>query len=190
MEKTLGFRLRTRSDGWVLSHQFLLEKGLAMRLSVVFRALTFVAALSVVGFTPAAASQKPVTNAASVTKTFVIEAIDQAKRLVTLRDDAGISETIECGPRYSVSMPLKWATRSPLPTPSPSCTKSTRLARRRRPERESFARPVTGQVAPFLKADYDGHRQRHRPKVPSITVTTLDGRKMAFTGRIRRTSRE
>ena len=152
-----------------------------MRLSVVFRALTFVAALAVVGFTSAAASQKPVTNAASVTKSFVIEAIDPAKRLVTLRDEAGISETIHCGPEVQRFNALKVGDKVTF-TYSESIVYAINKAGSTtsagggvvRTPGEKPGGTISAQLTTTVTVNAID------PKVPSITVTTLDGRKMSF----------
>ena len=152
-----------------------------MRLCVVFRALTFVAALAVVSVTPAAASQKPVTNAASVTKSFVIEAIDPAKRLVTLRDEAGISETIQCGPEVQRFNALKVGDKVTF-TYSESIVYAINKA---------GATVSAGGGVVRTPGDKPGGTISQQltttvtvnaidPKVPSITVTTLDGKKMSF----------
>jgi Cu/Ag efflux protein CusF len=44
------------------------------------------------------AAQKPLTQGAAVTETFVIDAIDHSNRMVTLKDSEGNTETIYCGP--------------------------------------------------------------------------------------------
>src|SRR5512139_2957102 len=57
------------------------------------------AVLAVLAVLPALASaQKPVTQTDAVELTTKIEAIDHAKRLVTLKDTDGAMETIYCGP--------------------------------------------------------------------------------------------
>jgi Cu/Ag efflux protein CusF len=47
---------------------------------------------------PAAALQKPVSSGSMITKTFTIEAIDKTSRIVTLKDPAGMLESVYCGP--------------------------------------------------------------------------------------------
>ena len=43
---------------------------------------------------PAAAGQKPVSSGSMITKTFTIEAIDKTLRVVTLKDPAGMLESV------------------------------------------------------------------------------------------------
>jgi Cu/Ag efflux protein CusF len=61
-------------------------------------ATLFAAALMVVGAFSHALAQKPVTQGAAVTETAVIQAIDHANRLVTLKGEDGTVETIYAGP--------------------------------------------------------------------------------------------
>src|SRR4051812_29722855 len=51
-----------------------------------------------VSTTVPAQAQKAVSRGDTISKTFVIDAIDHTSRVVTLRDDKGESETIVCGP--------------------------------------------------------------------------------------------
>src|SRR5262247_3311501 len=58
-----------------------------------------VAVLSVFAFAPSPLlAQKPVSAAAMVNETFTIEAIDSARRTVTLKDKDGVLTDVVCGP--------------------------------------------------------------------------------------------
>ena len=67
---------------------------MSRNLSVFVMALAAVAVLA----TPARAAQKPVTESAVVSATFVIEAIDHTSRAVTLKAADGSVDTVVCGP--------------------------------------------------------------------------------------------
>jgi ribosomal 50S subunit-recycling heat shock protein len=143
-------------------------------------ALAVLAALPLV-----ARAEKPGTLTDAVELTTKIEAIDHAKRLVTLKDKDGEMETIYCGPevkrfdelkvgdtvtiRYQES--IAWAIRKPgqpsgLPTNTgPAVTRSTGA----RPG-GTVAQQETATVT--IKAI--------DPKVPSVTVLTEDGRTVSF----------
>jgi Cu/Ag efflux protein CusF len=143
-------------------------------------ALAVLAALPLV-----ARAQKPGTLTDAVELTTKIEAIDHAKRLVTLKDKDGEMETIYCGPevkrfdelkvgdtvtfRYQES--IAWAIRKPgqpsgLPTNTgPAVTRSTGAK-----PGGTVAQQETATVT--IKAI--------DPKVPSVTVLTEDGRTVSF----------
>jgi hypothetical protein len=144
------------------------------------------AALAVLAVLPALAfAQKPVTQTEAVELTTKIEAIDHAKRLVTLKDTDGEMETIYCGPevkrfdelkvgdtvtfRYQES--IAYAIRKPgqpsgLPTQTgPTVTRGTGA----KPS-GTLAQQETATVT--VKAI--------DMKVPSVTVLTEDGRKVSF----------
>ncbi len=138
--------------------------------------------------TALAAQVKPpvpstVSQAAMVTETFTIDAIDYAGRLVTLRDADGQSETIYCGPevkrfdalkagdkvtfRYQESVVYEIA----KPGAAPAVAESGGVTR------TAGAKPggtiSQKQVAVVTINEID-------LKAPSVTVTTKDGRKMGF----------
>jgi hypothetical protein len=66
----------------------------------------FFAALLCLALTPIAAMQK-VEKSGNVSKTATITAIDQAKRIVTLKDAAGNVENVVCGPEIKRFSELK-----------------------------------------------------------------------------------
>jgi Cu/Ag efflux protein CusF len=144
------------------------------------------AALAVLAVLPVLAfAQKPVTQTDAVELTTKIEAIDHAKRLVTLKDTDGAMETIYCGPEVKRFDELKvgdtvtfryqestaYAIRKPgqpsgLPTQTgPAVTRGTGAK-----PAGTLARQETATVT--VKAI--------DTKVPSITVLTEDGRTASF----------
>jgi len=70
---------------------------MARNLSIFMMALAATAVLA----TPARAAQKPVTESAVISATFVITAIDHTSRLVTLKGADGSVESIVCGPEVT-----------------------------------------------------------------------------------------
>jgi Cu/Ag efflux protein CusF len=128
-------------------------------------------------------AQKPVTQGAAISETFVIDAIDYANRLVTLRDSSGVSQTIECGPGVERFNALKvgdkvtfryyesvvYAIRKPGATDKPA---------------ENFGVVRTPGAAPGGTISKQMNAvvtiNAIDLKVPSVTVTSADGRKMSF----------
>ena len=66
---------------------------------LLFAALCAAVALTVIAAPGFAQAPKPVTKGEAITETAVIEAIDATNRLITLKDDAGMVETIYAEPR-------------------------------------------------------------------------------------------
>ena len=131
-----------------------------------------------------ASGQKPVTQGAAVTETFVIDAIDYSARLVTLRDTEGHTETILCGPEVERFNALKvgdkvtfryyesvvYQIRKPgAETRPPSPGTGVVRTPGERPG-GTLSQQVTATVT-VSAIDL---------KVPSVTVTSADGRKMSF----------
>ena len=144
------------------------------------------AALAVLLALPLGAqAQKPATLTDAVELTTKIEAIDHAKRLVTLKDKDGETETIYCGPevkrfdelkvgdtvtfRYQES--IAYAIRKPgQPSTLPAET-GPKVTRGTGPKPGgTLAQQETATVT--IKAI--------DPKVPSVTVLTEDGRTVSF----------
>ena len=129
-------------------------------------------------------AQKPVTQAAAVTQTFVIDAIDYSTRLVTLRDPEGQSQTIFCGPEVERFNALKvgdkvtfryyesvvYQIRKPGSASSPPSAASGVV---RTPGERPGATISQQMTATVMVNAVD-------MKVPSVTVTSADGRKMSF----------
>jgi hypothetical protein len=129
-------------------------------------------------------AQKPVTQGAAVTESFVIDAIDHSARLVTLRGEDGLTETIFCGPEVERFDALKvgdkvnfryyesvvYQIRKPgAPVPKPSEGAAMVRAAGDKPG-GTISQQVTAVVT-VNEVD---------AKVPSVTVTTTEGRKMSF----------
>jgi hypothetical protein len=145
--------------------------------------IVFAITLLVGGSAPLVA-QKPVTQGAVVTETFVIDAIDHGARLVTLRDPEGQTETIYCGPgverfdalkvgdkvtfRYHES--LVYQIRKPGSAVSAPSVSSEMV-------RTPGDRPG-GTISDQIKTTVTVNAVD--VKVPSITVTTAEGKKMSF----------
>jgi Cu/Ag efflux protein CusF len=129
-----------------------------------------------------ASAQKPVTQGAQVSESFVIDAIDHTARLVTLRDDKGETETIFCGPeverfdalkvgdkvtfRYYESM--VYAIRKPGSAPAAGGSGVVRTPGDR--PGGTISQQMTAVVT-INAID---------TKVPSVTITTSDGKKMSL----------
>ena len=146
---------------------------------------TFIAAIAVTfAVTAAAAAQKPVTQGAAVTETFTIEAIDHKARIVTLKDKEGNLEDVFCGPeverfdalkvgqtvtfRYYESVVYqvrKPGTAKEGPSSGPTMTKTPGTT-----PGGTISQQMTATVT-VSAID---------PKVPSVSVTTAEGRKMSF----------
>ncbi len=131
-----------------------------------------------------AQAQKPVTQGGAVTESFVIDAIDRSARLVTLRGEDGLTETIFCGPEVERFDALKvgdkvtfryyesvvYQIRKPG-TPAPKPSEGSAMVR------SAGDRPggtISQQVTVVVTVN------EVDAKVPSVTVTTSEGRKMSF----------
>ena len=163
-------------------------RGFDMKEAIMNRFVKYVcvAALTVGGlvWTPAHASaQKPVTKSAEVSKTFTIVAIDQSSRLVTLRDDQGVSETIACGPEVKRFDALKVGDKVTFRYHE-SLVHAIRKA-------GAPAAPSAGAAITRAPGDKPGGTISAEmtatvtinaidPAVPSVGITTSDGRKMSF----------
>lgn len=140
-------------------------------------------ALAALAWLPAtAAAQKPVTQGAQVSETFTIEAIDSSARLVTLKDAKGEMETIYCGPEVERFDALKvgdtvtfryyesvvYAIQKPGSTPAAGGTGIVRTP----------GQKPGGTISQQMTATVTVNAID--TKVPSVTITTEDGRKMSF----------
>lgn len=130
-----------------------------------------------------AAAQKPVTQGAAVTETFTITAIDHARRIVSLQDADGNVEDVVCGPeverfdalkvgqkvtfRYYES--LVYAIRKPGSAPA----KPDGAAITRTPGDKPGGTLAQQMTAVVTVNAID-------PKVPSVTITDAENRKMSF----------
>jgi hypothetical protein len=140
-------------------------------------------ALTTLSVLPAAVNaQKPVTQGAEVSKTFSIEAIDYSARLVTLKGPGGETETILCGPEVERFNALKvgdtvtfryyesvvYAIRKPGSAPAAGGASVTRT-----PGDQPGGTIAQQMIAVVTVNAID-------MKVPSVTITSKDGRKMSF----------
>jgi Cu/Ag efflux protein CusF len=142
----------------------------------------FVAA-SVVWTAVAVGAQKPVTQGAAVSESFVIDAIDYTARLVTLKDTKGETETIYCGPEVERFSALKvgdkvtfryyesvvYAISKPGAKAKPAEAGGVTRTPGDRPG-GTISQQMTATVT-INEID---------AKVPSVTITTKDGKKMSF----------
>lgn len=129
-------------------------------------------------------AQKPVTQGASVTETFVIDAIDYSTRTVTLRDSDGLTESIVCGPEVERFNQLKvgdkvtfryyesmvYAIKKPGTGPARPAETGGVVRTPGKTPGGTLSQQMT-TVVTIAALDM---------KVPSVTVTTADGRKMSF----------
>jgi Cu/Ag efflux protein CusF len=154
-----------------------------MSFSLSRRLLAAMAVAVILG-AGSARAQKPVTQGAQVSESFVIDAIDYSARLVTLRDAKGETETIYCGPEVERFSALKvgdkvtfryyesmvYQIRKPGSAPTSPAEASAVV-------RTPGAQPggtISQQMTAMVTIDAID------PKVPSVTVTTKDGKKMSF----------
>jgi hypothetical protein len=143
------------------------------------RKVMFVVAV-LVGLASVARAQQPVTKSASVSATATIMAIDKTSRLVTLKDEKGVEDTVSVGPEvkrfdelnvgdkvkitYTESLVLQ--VRKPG-DPAPTAGDTAGVGRATSgPPGAVAARQQTTSVE-VLAIDQ---------KAPSITVKTADGR--------------
>ena len=131
-----------------------------------------------------AGAQKPVTQGAAVTETFVIDAIDYTTRLVTLRDSEGITQTIECGPGVERFNALKVGDKVTFRYYESVVYAIKRPGAGPEKPAENFGVVRTpgatpgGTISKQMNAVVTVNAIDL--KVPAITVTSADGRKMSF----------
>jgi Cu/Ag efflux protein CusF len=130
-----------------------------------------------------ALAQKPVHEAVVITETATIVAIDSTNRLVTLKNEAGISETIYAGPEVQRFAELKVGDKVTFkywesivyaiqpPGAKPPEPRTTAIVRRPGTQPGATASEQLTTVVTIKAIDL---------KVPSVTVTTADGNVMSF----------
>jgi len=138
-----------------------------------------VAALSLPGAAPAAA-QTPVTKSSSVSGTATIQAIDTTTRTITLRDDKGQEDTYSIGPDVTRFNELKVGDTVKMtyyesmvfqirkPGDKPGAATVDAALNRGKGALPSGSASVQEKMTVTVKAI--------DPAVPSVTVTTSDGR--------------
>lgn len=142
-----------------------------------------IAAAAVLLFSATAQGQPARTVGETVSETFTIEAIDRSSRTVTLKDlKDGTVEDVVCGPEVKRFDELKVGDRVVMryteslvtmisrPGSAPKAPDTTAVNRSTGTPGASVARQQTTTVT--LDAI--------DPKVPSVSITTADGRKMSF----------
>ncbi len=130
------------------------------------------------------AAQKPVTQGAVVSETFTIEAIDSKARIVSLKDKDGVIEDIYCPPEVKRFDALKvgdkvtfryyesvvYQIRKPGSAPeSPASGPAITRSAGTRP-----GATISEQMTATVTVNAID------TKVPSVTITAADGRKMSF----------
>ena len=127
-------------------------------------------------------AQQPVTQGGTITETFTIEAIDRSTRTVTLKDKEGYVEDVILGPEvqrfneFKVGDVVTMRYTESLVTAiakSGSAAKPPDAAAITRSTGAPGATIARQQVATVTINAID-------PKVPSVSITTADGRKMSF----------
>jgi hypothetical protein len=129
-----------------------------------------------------AGAQKPVTQGAQVSETFTIDAVDYTARLVTLRDSAGETETIYCGPEVERFNALKVGDRVTFryyesvvyAIRKPGSATGTGGAGVVRTPGDRPGGTISQQMTATVTLNATD------TKVPSVTITTKDGQKMSF----------
>ena len=130
-----------------------------------------------------ARAQQPVRQAATVSATFTIEAIDSSARVVTLKDDKGNLTDVVCGPEVQrfdalkvgdhVTMRYQESIVSAIQAPGTAPKAPDTSAVTRTPGEKPggvVARQLTATVT-IVAIDTN---------VPSVTVKTTDGRQLSF----------
>ena len=147
-------------------------------------ALACVAAPAASAYGSEGGAQKPVTQGAAVSETFTIDAIDYKARIVSLRDKEGVVEDVYCPPevkrfdelkvgdkvtfRYYESVVYQIRKPGSAPESASSEPAITRSAGTR--PAATLSQQMTATVT-VNAIDM---------KVPSVTITAADGRKMSF----------
>jgi Cu/Ag efflux protein CusF len=137
-------------------------------------------ALSLTVATVAQAQTQPVTKTNTVTTSATIQAIDSTTRMVTLRDEKGQEDTFELGPEVKRFNELKVGDKVKM------TYYESLVFLVRKPGDKAPSTAPTGAITPgrgSLPGATAAAQQKASvtvkaidPKVPSITVTTDDGR--------------
>lgn len=150
------------------------------------RKLLRAAPIAVILWLPSIAwAQKPVSVSDAVTESFTIEAIDHSARIVTLKDQDGNIEDVYCGPEVTRFAALKVGDKVTFryyeslvsairrPGTNPAKAGSDAAAVTRTPGAKPGGTLAQQMTAVVTIAAID-------PKVPSVSITSADGRKMSF----------
>lgn len=126
---------------------------------------------------------KPVTKGETVTVTAVIEAIDSTNRLIALKDDKGVTETIVAGPEVKRFDDLKVGDKVTFryyesvvyaiqpPGAKPPAPATSGMVRNVGPRPGGTMSEQLTAVVTILAIDL---------KIPSVTIKTADGSTMSF----------
>ena len=131
-----------------------------------------------------AAAQKPVSQGAAVSETFTIDAIDYKSRIVSLRDKDGVVEDVYCPPEVKRFDALKvgdkvtfryyesvvYQIRKPGSAPESATSEPAITRSAGTKPGATLSQQMTATVT-VNAIDM---------KVPSVTITAADGRKMSF----------
>lgn len=149
----------------------------------MLKRITLVAVLTAIALATPVLAQKPLSVAEAVSESFTIEAIDSARRIVTLKDKDGLFEDLWCGPevqrfdalkvgdkvtfRYHESLvsAIKPSTAAPKPPTAAAITRS--------PGKTPGGTVSQQMVAVVTIAAID-------TKTPAVTITNDRGQKMSF----------
>ena len=146
------------------------------------RALS-ITAVAVLVFAAAALAQKPVSLGGEITKTFTVDAIDHASRIVTLKGEDGMLDDVYCGPEVQrfdslkVGDKVSFRYHESLVTAIRHSTAAAKPAESAAVTRTAGDKPggtIARQMTAVVTID------NIDPKVPSVTVKTADGRRMSF----------
>jgi Cu/Ag efflux protein CusF len=134
--------------------------------------------------TAAAGAQKAVTQGAEVSETVTVEAIDYKARLVTLKDNGGLSDTVYVGPEVTRFDALKVGDKVTfryyesvvyqIRKPGDKTAKPSGTADIVRSEGAKPGGTLSQQINATVTVDTIDMA------VPSVTVRADDGRKMSF----------
>jgi len=135
-------------------------------------------------FTAAADAQPAITKGAEVSETVTIEAIDYKSRVVTLKDSAGLSDTVLVGPEVKRFNELKVGDKVTfryyesvvyqIRKPGTQMTKPAEAAAVVRTEGAKPGATISEQQVAIVTVNAVDMA------VPSVTISTDDGRKMSF----------
>ena len=128
-------------------------------------------------------AQRPVSQTSIVSQTFTIEAIDHSKRIVTLKNQAGFSTDLYCGPEVQRFDALKVGDRVTFqfhesvvtgihkPGATPKAPETTNITRS---PGTAPGGAVTQQMTALVTLEAVDL------KVPSVTLRNKEGRRMSF----------
>ena len=140
--------------------------------------------LAVAAYDSEGGAQQPVTQGAAVSETFTIDAIDYKARIVSLRDKDGVVEDVYCPPEVKRFDALKvgdkvtfryyesvvYQIRKPGSAPEPTSSEPALTRSAGTKPGATLSQQMTATVT-VNAIDM---------KVPSVTITAADGRKMSF----------